>query len=290
MNIQRIAVATLITAAANLVSSGDIMVVPTPGQEGEFQQNAGLLADMLNDGTDWLGSNRWTFSGGVLREIALPGNVGRPNNFFGESIQTIARDTSVNVTLEVGRSQGGTLVGAFLPNGNQRLDLADIEMFPTSDPLLPTRSTVLIHEITERFASEKTGFGFDEAHDLALDAENLELADSGSRGRVGQGFRFNLPAFGSGDPAIYKRDYSDSADASVEYLVFTLAGDNDISDIRPGWFETGVAYNGSEKDISIASISVQSVPEPSPFVYMALCLVFLGTRWRANRSNGSQSR
>ena len=71
MNIQRIAVATLITAAANLVSSGDIMVVPTPGQEGEFQQNAGLLADMLNDGTDWLGSNRWTFSGGVLREIAL---------------------------------------------------------------------------------------------------------------------------------------------------------------------------------------------------------------------------
>jgi hypothetical protein len=228
------------------------------------------LLNSFSTGGVWVGPVN---SGGAL--TFAPDGLAR--NFFARRMGDFAA-SNTQATLDVGQNQGGVAIGAFLGMGVQRLDLADIMRFPASalaDPVLDLQPALIMHEATEVFQSVARGIGFDAAHRLAINNENRELADKGSRGRRRPPpDTFTEVRDGTGtvvaiDARVGWRDINnDRIVAMIVRIDNALA----VTNIRSGIFETGVTYDETDRDLRIGEIFLvegQVIPEPSALALAA---------------------
>ena len=170
------ALALLITAvpcAAELRLEGD-------------QDKVDMLEDMLQT----------SVGDDVMVEVDSNGNVsleGEVDNVFGRLLkEVIDSDAVVGITADNEDVDGGhVLIGAYNRgsqnrlgpgNGHQTIDVDDLASLPTepNDHII-TQQSQLIHEIVEAFVGMGAGVGralnFQEAHRLAIEAENAVLAE-----------------------------------------------------------------------------------------------------------------
>ncbi|MBI1742734.1 redoxin domain-containing protein [Candidatus Acetothermia bacterium] len=104
---------------------------------------------------------------------------------FTELFRGVISDSTVPVTLVVGRNVENVLVGSFEGDGKQLIDLDDIEKFEVDGTKgLNTQASKVIHEIREAYEAKKNKLIYDEAHKRALEAENAVLKDQGSGKRA----------------------------------------------------------------------------------------------------------
>lgn len=226
----------------------------------------------------------WSAAGGTLAYTPAQGEA--LNSFATQMNAWVNAGDAV--TLFIGTNLGGVVVGDFNGGGIQRLDLVDIAMFPTNDPVIDLRSAIILHEVGEVFDSVSNSHGFAAAHLAAITFENAELTALGSRGtrtgpqvasRVFQGAtELSIP-------------WSDSQNQNVIGLIFRLNGAFNITSIRSGLFDTETFYDGSEQDINIEAIYLEVIPEPGTGLLLGFGLVGLavGGRRRASRSGCGDS-
>lgn len=205
------------------------------------------------------------------------------HNFFGgELVFQVNRPETI--TLDIGRSLPGVLGGAFVGGGRQLIDLQDIDALPSADPVVLLRSSALLHEIIEVAVDvELRGLGlaggYTVSHDTALFYTNEDLLSHSSRGQQLPGAATARPIPGGLE---IRMPWSDSG--TRRDLLIRVTGAADIADIRPGFVDTGVAYNHSGLDLQISSVEIAPIPEPETIWLFLAGLGALAVKRRTRRA------
>lgn len=224
-----------------------------------------LFASTINNlsaGGTWTidGSNELSFS-------ALP------QNSFAFYLYSFDQQPGLTVTLAVGQNQPGVIVGRFNGNAVQDIDLGDISVFPTTDPNLFTKGSILIHEVSEVFFANLRGLAFPAAHQQAISYENSYLRSTFSAiQRIPTGDQIigdcTLGACTLRIPTTWL--------GTSAYIDIGLVGDAVIS---PGFANLGggSGYNPGY-NISVLSQTLVPIPEPTNRMLLALGLFALVVR------------
>jgi len=216
----------------------------------------------------------WTASEGVLSELTFTPTSGTLNN-FAQRLNYYNAQNDVLITLHIIRNSGGVVAGAFRGGGVQHLDLDDILMFPASindnrfpvnqAQVLDLQSAVIIHEVHEVFNAVQNLQGEVVSHAQAVGAENGELDSRGSRGvrrNPPDTWRRNPPETGPWELVIPWAVKQPNANVTFTNMIITTTANN-ITNIRSGLVNTGEPYDGTEQDIRIERLYVESEEIPT---------------------------
>lgn len=116
-------------------------------------------------------------------------------NACGILVQTMINAPD-RITIEIVNKKENIFVGAFQPpsppgpadgvsNGTQIIDIDDICNMPTLTALVGTAWSGMIHEMYECYISRTCNLGYDDAHKLAINRENMSLQLEGHALRQG---------------------------------------------------------------------------------------------------------
>ena len=217
-----------------------------------------LFTTMLNASTS--GGNWDINSSGNLHFVPNGGVL----NHFAFSIKSVTEFVEVG-TILVGENLPGVFVDVFQPTGIagiQAIDLADVAMLPVNSAQLDTQASTFIHAIIELMHSLRFDPSYQGSHSQAIDAANLQLTMEGGTGYEWK-FENSQVRQVNGVTEIMI-PWRDRIDPVIRYEVFTLNGAFDISSIKAGIFDPGVPYDGSDLDIGITDIYLESAVVPIP--------------------------
>ncbi|RUL89179.1 PEP-CTERM sorting domain-containing protein [Tautonia sociabilis] len=283
-------VSTLAALAITPTARGAYVVLGNAADRNTF---LGLLNNHSNGGT-------WALD--AMNQLVFTPNA-NPINFFASRLNTF--NTTANRTVEVGLNQGGVLVGAFLGNGIQRLDLADIMAFTVNaaaqvQPLLDTQASVLMHELGELFLDGPLG-SFPNSHLFGgIQEQNNQLTALGIRGMRLNQDQFRLIGAPMGNvqqyeirlrfqttqavPAAGGQPMLPAGATYFEVIRGRIIGGNfGVTNIRPGIVDLGVAYDDTDNNIIIDEVFA-IVPEPASALLTLLGVSGVwAARWRLRR-------
>jgi hypothetical protein len=181
----------------------------------------------------------------------------------------------------------------------QAIDLEDIKKLPTGNSLSDSPTSVIAHEVAEA-SLIASGLLFEQAHPIAIGAQNLVLKDETGGQRALQIGNRSLPLgiilnnlYTKGDlkpeSALLQggelRDYSSldtlfyrnsdtegwmlfpwtDSTGKAGWSIWIATGPKDqlwsFADLRSGMFDTGVPWSGRDVDISLDSVRFETVPD-----------------------------
>ncbi|MBC7834936.1 MAG: PEP-CTERM sorting domain-containing protein [Phycisphaerales bacterium] len=265
---------TLATALALTPAAiGQYMLTGAAADRTAF---VGLLNNFSAGGT-------WAQVGGN-NSLAFTAN-GNPLNNFATRLTTF--NATAGMTVDLGRSQPGVGIGAFLGNGTQRLDLDDITFFsanPAAAPPLPIQQSFVLHELAELQNAVANGAGFDAAHLGGITEENAEMAARNARGQRGA----PPDQFIAGNAAMGIRPrirvaWTDTQGPVAGFLTVTIGNDNVVGAqfVRNGWFDLSIPFDpNTNEDIPFENVFFEPIPAPGTIALLGLGSLALARRRR----------
>lgn len=250
----------------------------------------------------------------MMNQLVFTANA-NPQNVYANQLNALNNVNNVR-TVNVMQNAPGVLGGAFGPllmpalmAGTQVIDLGDIQAFTANgaaqiQPLLFTRGSVLLHELAE-LNMDGGAAAFPNAHNTGIMVQNAILVAQGVLGMrlAGNDLFVIAPAAPGAAFTTYEATTGFQTTAAVpaaggqqalaigarynQIIRGRITGVNapfnfDITNVARGILDSGFTYDGTGYDISIESVTVQVVPEPSLPALLCIGIAILVLQRRNN--------